>query len=268
MLLNLENAGIFRSDRWLVRGISMSIEAGEIVTLIGPNGSGKSTTAKMALGILPTDEGTAQQRQGLRTSYVPQKLEVNWTLPLSVNRFLQLTNRPTHRQMEEALAATNTLHLAKAQMSKLSGGEFQRVLLARAILRSPEFLVFDEPVQGVDYNGEIALYKLIEDIRNRLNCGVLLISHDLHVVMSKTDRVICLNGHICCHGTPASVVSSDAFKSLFGTQATHGLALYEHRHDHEYLPDGQVRHVGDHGTGDGHAAEGEQVTAPRDRIDA
>ena len=268
MLLNLENAGIFRSDRWLVRGISMSIEAGEIVTLIGPNGSGKSTTAKMVLGILPTDEGTAQQRPGLRTSYVPQKLEVNWTLPLSVNRFLQLTNRATHRQMEEALSATDTLHLAKAQMSKLSGGEFQRVLLARAILRSPEFLVLDEPVQGVDYNGEIALYKLIEDIRNRLNCGVLLISHDLHVVMSKTDRVICLNGHICCHGTPASVTSSDAFKSLFGTQATHGLALYEHRHDHEHLPDGQVRHVDDHGKDDGPGAGGEQVTAPRDRIDA
>ena len=268
MLLTLATAGIFRSDRWLVRGISMSIEAGEIVTLIGPNGSCKSTTAKMALGILPTDEGTAQQRPGLRTSYVPQKLEVNWTLPLSVNRFLQLTNRATHRQMEEALSATDTLHLAKAQMSKLSGGEFQRVLLARAILRSPEFLVLDEPVQGVDYNGEIALYKLIEDIRNRLNCGVLLISHDLHVVMSKTDRVICLNGHICCHGTPASVASSDAFKSLFGTQATHGLALYEHRHDHEHLPDGQVRHVDHHGKDDGPGAGGEQVTAPRDRIDA
>ena len=254
MLVSLDNAGILRSERWLVRGISMSIEAGEIVTLIGPNGSGKSTTAKMALGILRTDEGSARQKAELRTSYVPQKLEVNWTLPLTVNRFLQLTNRATARQMEEALSATDTLHLATAQMNKLSGGEFQRVLLARAILRSPELLVLDEPVQGVDYNGEIALYRLIEDIRDQLNCGVLLISHDLHVVMSKTDRVICLNGHICCHGTPASVASSDEFKSLFGDQATPGLALYEHRHDHEHLPDGQVRHMDDRGYGHSHAA--------------
>jgi len=268
MLVSLANAGIYRSDRWLVRGISLSIEAGEIVTLIGPNGSGKSTTAKMALGILQTDEGTARRKPELRTSYVPQKLEINWTLPLTVNRFLQLTNRATSRQMEEALAATDTLHLAQAQMNKLSGGEFQRVLLARAILRAPEFLVLDEPVQGVDYNGEIALYKLIEDIRNRLNCGVLLISHDLHVVMSKTDRVICLNGHICCHGTPASVASSAEFKSLFGDQAAPGLALYEHRHDHEHLPDGQVRHVGDAAADDSDAAAREKGTTLRAGLDA
>jgi zinc transport system ATP-binding protein len=153
-------------------------------------------------------------------------------------------------------------------MSKLSGGEFQRVLLARAILRSPEFLVLDEPVQGVDYNGEIALYKMIENIRNTLNCGVLLISHDLHVVMSKTDRVICLNGHICCSGTPASVASSDEFKSLFGEQTAPGLALYEHRHDHEHLPDGEVIHVGDEPGTEKVATHGQQGTASGTRIDA
>ena len=275
MLISLDNAGIYRADRWLVRGVSMTIDAGEIVTLIGPNGSGKSTTAKMALGILQTDEGSARQKPNLRTSYVPQKLEVNWTLPLSVTRFLQLTNRATQRQIDEALSATETGHLADAQMNKLSGGEFQRVLLARAILRSPEFLVLDEPVQGVDYNGEISLYKLIEDIRDRLNCGVMLISHDLHVVMSKTDRVICLNGHICCHGPPANVASSDEFRVLFGDQAASALALYEHRHDHEHLPDGQIRSAGDatgcaghdhdHGHGHGHgaasASEGEKIDA-------
>lgn len=243
MLISLNNAGIYRSGKWLVRGISMDIEAGEIVTLIGPNGSGKSTTAKMALGILDADEGVAVQKPDLRTSYVPQKLEVNWTLPLTVSRFLRLTNRATALEIEAALSATKTLHLAQVQMSKLSGGEFQRVLLSRAILRAPEFLVLDEPVQGVDFNGEIALYRLIEDIRDSLRCGVLLISHDLHVVMSKTDRVICLNGHICCSGTPATVASSSEFKTLFGERAASGLALYEHRHDHEHLPDGEVRHV-------------------------
>ncbi len=268
MLVSLDNAGVFRSDRWLVRGVSMSIEAGEIVTLIGPNGSGKSTTAKMALSILHPDEGAARQKPDLRASYVPQKLEVNWTLPLTVNRFLRLTNRAGSRQMEEALALTGTDHLATAQMSKLSGGEFQRVLLARAILRTPEFLVLDEPVQGVDFNGEIALYKLIEDIRTRLNCGVLLISHDLHVVMSKTDRVICLNGHICCSGTPATVASSDEFKSLFGDQAAPGLALYEHRHDHEHLPDGGVVQIGDEDAAADSSSGNKPGTTTGTRVDA
>lgn len=242
VLVSLENAGARRSDRWLVRGVSMEVKAGEIVTFIGPNGSGKTTTAKLALGIVRPDEGQVHQKPGLRVSYVPQKLAVNWTLPLSVNRFLQLTNKASQQQAEAALEATETLHLAEAQISTLSGGEFQRVLLARAIIRSPEFLVLDEPVQGVDFNGEIALYKLIEDIRTRLNCGILLISHDLHVVMSSTDHVICLNGHVCCSGTPASVASSKEFKSLFGDHAASGLAFYEHKHDHEHLPGGQIRH--------------------------
>lgn len=240
MLVSLESAGIYRSNRWLVRGISMTIEPGEIVTLIGPNGSGKSTTAKVALGVLNADEGVASQKSNLLTSYVPQTLEVNWTLPITVSRFLELTNRATRKQMQDALEATGTSHLFEAQMSKLSGGEHQRVLLARAILRNPEFLVLDEPVQGVDYNGEIALYQLIENIRNKLDCGVLLISHDLHVVMSTTDRVICLNGHICCSGTPAKVASSDEFRSLFGERAASGLTLYNHRHDHEHLSDGRL----------------------------
>ena len=241
MLISLENAGVQRSEKWLVRGVTMKIERGEIVTMIGPNGSGKSTTAKIALGIIKADEGIARQKENLTVGYVPQKLNVNWTLPLSVSRFLRLTNRASKEQMEEALSATETLHLANSQMSKLSGGEFQRVFLARAIIRTPELLVLDEPVQGIDFNGEIALYKLIENIRDRLNCGVLLISHDLHMVMSTTDRVMCLNGHVCCSGTPANVASSKEFISLFGHHAASSLAFYEHNHDHEHLLDGEIK---------------------------
>ena len=240
MLVSLKNAGIFRSKKWLVRGVSMTVEAGEIVTLIGPNGSGKSTTAKLALGVLSADEGHASRKDGLCVSYVPQKIQLSPHLPLSVTRFLRLTFRPDRKAVYLALKATGTDHLADEQMASLSGGEFQRVLLARAILSSPELLVLDEPVQGVDFNGELELYKLIEDIRNQLNCGILLISHDLHVVMSTTDRVICLNGHVCCSGTPATVVSSNEFKSLFGHRASSGLAIYEHRHDHKHHLDGSV----------------------------
>lgn len=240
MLISLENAGIYRSDRWLVRGISMNIDYGEIVSLIGPNGSGKSTTARMALGVLDPDEGFVDRKPELCVSYVPQRLHINSTLPMTVGRFLKLTNQASQKKMTDALEATETSHLFGSQMSNLSGGEHQRVLLARAILRAPELLVLDEPVQGVDYNGEIALYQLIENIRNRLNCGILLISHDLHVVMSTTDRVFCLNGHICCSGSPANVASSDQFKTLFGERAASGLAIYQHRHDHEHLPDGRL----------------------------
>ena len=240
MLVSLENAGVFRSKKWLVRGVSMAVEAGEIVTLIGPNGSGKSTTAKIALGVLAADEGHADRKDGLCVSYVPQRLKLSPHLPLSVTRFLCLTQRPDKKAIHLALKATETDHLADEQMGNLSGGEFQRVLLARAILSSPELLVLDEPVQGVDFNGELSLYKLIEDIRNRLNCGILLISHDLHVVMSTTDRVICLNGHVCCSGTPATVASSNEFKSLFGDHTFSGLAIYEHKHDHEHRLDGSI----------------------------
>jgi len=242
-LIALDNTGLFRTGKWLVRGVTMTVEPGEIVTLIGPNGSGKSTTAKLALGVFSPDEGTAVKRQDLKIGYVPQKLSIDWTLPLTVSRFMSLTGKISREAAENAMAATETTHLARAEVRTLSGGEFQRVLLARAIACKPELLVLDEPVQGVDFNGEIALYDLIKNIRDELHCGVLLISHDLHVVMAATDRVICLNGHVCCSGTPKSVASSAEYKALFGSRATTGLAIYEHSHDHEHLPDGRVRHI-------------------------
>ena len=242
-LISLDNAGIFRDRKWLVRGVSMTVEPGEIVTLIGPNGSGKSTTAKMALGVHKPNEGTARQRNGLKIGYVPQKLSIDWTLPLTASRFMSLTSQISAKEIDQAMASTDTLHLQKSEVRSLSGGEFQRVLLARAIARKPDLLVLDEPVQGVDFNGEIALYELIKNIRDEIKCGVLLISHDLHVVMAATDRVVCLNGHVCCSGTPKAVTSSDEYKSLFGARATSGLAIYEHSHDHEHLSDGRVRHL-------------------------
>lgn len=242
-LVTLDNAGVSRSDRWLVRGVSLTVDPGEIVTLIGPNGSGKSTTAKMALGVLAADEGTAVRRSDLSIAYVPQKLAIDWTLPLVVDRFLRLTGQVSKSAAEKAMEATDVSHLAKAEVRTLSGGEFQRVLLARAIARQPDLLVLDEPVQGVDFTGEIALYDLIKQIRDDLNCGILLISHDLHVVMAATDRVICLNGHVCCSGTPTAVASSAEYKALFGARAATALAVYEHSHDHIHLPDGRVQHA-------------------------
>lgn len=242
-LLTLENAGLSRQGRWLVRGVDMTIRRGEIVSLIGPNGSGKSTTAKMALGIMPAEEGRAQQSPGLTVGYVPQKLNVDWTLPLKVRRLMSLTARLSGEEIESALERTGVLHLADADIQSLSGGEFQRVLLARAIARKPDLLVLDEPVQGVDFSGEIALYDLISSLRKELGCGILLISHDLHVVMAETDIVVCLNGHVCCHGTPKLVAQSPEYQQLFGIRAASKLAVYEHTHDHTHLADGRVKHL-------------------------
>lgn len=239
----MSNAGVKRGERWLVRGVELKLAKGEIVTLIGPNGSGKSTTAKMALGIIAPDEGSSEISRQLRVGYVPQKLAIDWTLPLSVERFMHLTAKLTKPQLMAALEATGVEALARSEVRTLSGGEFQRVLLARAIANKPDLLVLDEPVQGVDFQGEIALYELIQTLRDQLGCGVLLISHDLHMVMAATDRVICLNGHVCCSGTPKTVIADKAYQELFGKRSNPAIAFYEHSHDHTHLPDGRVEHA-------------------------
>jgi zinc transport system ATP-binding protein len=240
-LVEVAGAGARRGGRWLVEGVDLKIRRGEIVTLIGPNGSGKSTTAKMITGVLKPDAGAVTRRADLRIGYVPQKLAIDWTLPLTVRRLMTLTSRHTDSEIDAALAAVGISHLARADVQNLSGGEFQRALLARAIIRKPDLLVLDEPVQGVDFSGEAALYELITQIRDETQCGVLLISHDLHVVMAATDTVVCLNGHVCCTGSPRTVFDSAEYKQLFGPRAATQLALYEHHHDHVHLPDGRVR---------------------------
>ncbi|WP_105415963.1 metal ABC transporter ATP-binding protein [Neorhizobium sp. T25_27] len=239
-LVSLANAGIRRDGRWLVRGVDFSIRRGEVVTLIGPNGAGKSTTAKLAIGVLRPDEGSVARLSGLRVGYVPQKLSIDWTMPLSVRRLMRLTGPLNDADLLAALASTGISHLIDAEVRYLSGGEFQRALLARAIARKPDLMVLDEPVQGVDFAGESALYDLIRSIRNSTGCGILMISHDLHMVMAGTDTVICLNGHVCCRGTPEVVSQSADYLKLFGNSRS--LAVYNHHHDHTHLPDGRVMH--------------------------
>jgi zinc transport system ATP-binding protein len=239
-LLKLENAGFSKNNKWLVKGVSLEVKQGEIVTLIGPNGSGKSTTAKIALGIYKEIEGKVNKFTN-KIGYVPQKISIDWTLPIRVIDFMSLTEDPTDKQINIALNLTGVEHLKNKSLGNLSGGEFQRVLIARAIAKQPEVLVLDEPVQGVDFKGEIALYELIKKISEKLNCGILLISHDLHVVMSATDFVVCLNGHVCCSGTPQVVAKNDEYKELFGDRASTTLSIYEHKHDHTHSPDGTIK---------------------------
>lgn len=242
-LVRLAGACVWANGRWLVRDVSFEVHAGEIVTLVGPNGSGKSTTAKLALGIADLSSGAVKRPDGLRVGYVPQKLALDPAIPLTVERLMRLTTRLAKGEAQAALDLTGVAHLRKESVHNLSGGEMQRVLLARAIARKPHLLVLDEPAQGVDLAGEVALYKLIADIRHRLGCGILLVSHDLHLVMAETDRVICLNGHICCQGTPSDVMMDAQYRKMFGDQAAQSIAVYHHKHDHEHLPDGTVRHA-------------------------
>ena len=240
ILVKLENVGVFQNNKWLVEDVSLNVEKGKIVTLIGPNGSGKTTTAKIALGIYKNIKGKVKKFTD-KIGYVPQKISIDWTLPIRVTDFMQLTHNLNENEIENALSLTGVKHLKYNDLRNLSGGEFQRVLIARAISKKPDLLVLDEPVQGVDFKGEIALYELIKTISDKINCGILLISHDLHVVMTATDYVVCLNGHVCCSGSPSAVANNKEYQKLFGDRASTILSVYEHRHDHTHSPDGTIK---------------------------
>jgi zinc transport system ATP-binding protein len=221
----------------VLSNVSLAVHEAEIVTILGPNGSGKSTLLRALLGILPLSGGSVSRAPGLRLGYVPQRLAVDASLPLTVRRFLSLPQRATDAEAAQALARVGVGEVGSQQMSRLSGGQFQRVLLARALLTRPQLLVLDEPTQGLDQPGEAAFYRLIEEVRRETGAGVLMVSHDLHVVMAASDRVICLNHHICCEGTPRVVSNAPEYRALFGLGTQGALALYQHHHDHDHHHD-------------------------------
>ena len=249
-LLAAEGIGVRRDGRWLLQDVDLAITANETVTLIGPNGAGKTTLVKTLLGLVRPTAGTVRRSAGLSIGYVPQRLEIDRVLPLTVARLMTATARKSRNEVTAALAETATDRLIDAPVQTLSGGEFRRVLLARALLRAPQLLVLDEPVQGVDFTGEAALYQLIADIRDRRGCGVLMVSHDLHVVMGTTDRVVCLNRHVCCHGVPADISHHPEYLRLFGPRVADSYAVYAHRHDHHHGLRGDVIPLRQAGNGD------------------
>jgi zinc transport system ATP-binding protein len=233
------------AGRKVLENIDLAITRGRIVTLIGPNGAGKTTLVRIVLGLLQPDGGEIQRQAALRIGYMPQKIQLESTMPLSVFRFLQLSGCRDESLVEASLDLLRILHLKQRQLVDVSGGELQRVLLARALMPSPDLLVLDEPAQGVDLAGQAELYELISEISNSRGCGVLMISHDLHLVMSATDEVICLNQHICCHGKPEHVSNDPAYLDLFGTRASQNIAVYTHHHNHEHDLTGKVTHSHD-----------------------
>jgi zinc transport system ATP-binding protein len=223
----------------LLSAVDFEVRAGEAVSLIGPNGAGKTTLIRVLLGLLKPSVGRVWRQPRLIVGYVPQRFRIDPILPLTVRRFLTI-GAGRRRDPVPALAAVGAGHLAQASMHELSGGELQRVVLARALLREPGLLILDEPAQGVDFNGQLELYELIERIRRERGCGVLLVSHDLHVVMGATDRVVCLNRHVCCSGEPETVSRHPEYIGLFGPRAAAALAIYTHEHDHAHDLGGEV----------------------------
>ncbi len=239
-LVEARNINIRQQGRQLLEQVSLEVDRGEIVTLIGPNGAGKTTLVRIILGLLKADTGEVILRPGVRIGYMPQQLVLSENMPLTVYRFLSLGSYKSGGGIEDIVDELGVGQLLQLPMQQLSGGERQRVLLARALIRRPDLLVLDEPVQGVDVTGQSALYALITSIRERTGCGVLMISHDLHLVMATTDRVLCLNQHVCCSGHPESVSQHPAYLELFGAPASSKLAVYTHHHDHTHDIHGDV----------------------------
>lgn len=249
-LIDARAVSLTRDRRRVLRAVDFRVDRGEIVTVVGPNGSGKSTLMQVLIGALAPDSGQVLRAPGLRLGYVPQTLHVDATMPMPVGRFLSLPRRHGATERAAALARVGLDAAVEAQpMAALSGGQFQRVLLARALLMSPDLLVLDEATRGLDQPGTAAFYRIVEDLRRDLGCGVVMVSHDLHVVMRASDRVVCLNGHVCCHGTPDIVASAPEYRALFGLGTQGALALYRHEHDH--------RHDEDAGDGHDHSACGD-----------
>ncbi|TCT12548.1 zinc transport system ATP-binding protein [Tepidamorphus gemmatus] len=281
-LVACRNLGVRRDSRWLVRGVDLEVGTGEIVSIVGPNGGGKTTLIKALIGIERINAGSVERRPGLRIGYVPQRLAIDRTMPLTVSRLMTLVRRASPEAVSAALARTGVDHLTGRPVQVLSGGEMQRVLIARALLGSPDLLVLDEPVQSVDFSGQLDLYQLIAGLRDSLGCGVLMVSHDLHVVMRATDRVLCLAGHVCCTGVPRDVSRNPEYLRMFGPGAADALAVYPHSHDHRHDPSGAVieadRHRHHHHDHDGRHADdgptsaGDRAAAPdrpaRERLDA
>ncbi len=231
-LVQVEGLSVRYGTKTVLSHVSLHVDPGEIVTIVGPNGSGKTSLLRAIIGAVKPLKGRVTQGPGVKIGYVPQRLHIDETLPITVMRFLKLPGGVTPANINDALSQAGVPDLAGAQLSRLSGGQFQRVLLARALIGKPELLLLDEATQGLDQRGSASFYKQIEQVRQETGCAVLMISHELHVVMSASDRVVCLNGHVCCEGTPAVVASAPEYRALFGTGTGGALALYRHEHDH------------------------------------
>lgn len=231
-LIHVDKISLSRHGKSILDQVSFELKAGEFITLIGPNGAGKSSLIKVLLGLIKADTGSVTKSSNIRLGYTPQKFIPNEFIPISVLDFLQLNQKVDTNFLQETAQLTSIESILNHELSSLSGGEMQRVLLARALLAKPNVLILDEPAQNLDVNGQVHLYKLIQDIHQKQGCAVLMVSHDLHRVMKESTQVLCLYHHICCMGQPESILKDSQFNDLFADQMDELMATYEHHHNH------------------------------------
>lgn len=251
-ILSVKDLSVEINHNVILREITLEVFSREILTIVGPNGAGKTTLLKVMLGLIKPSKGVVSCKNNLRVGYVPQKIHITSLMPMTVMRFLQLSQekKTLLKKIKDKLDLEQNIQghiemlgiskLLNTQLLDLSGGELQRVLFVRALINNPEFLVLDEPAQGVDAKGQIELYGIIADIKHRHNCAIIIVSHDLHLVASQTNKVICLNKHICCSGYPESVWKHPEFVNLFGYAEITKLAVYTHKHDHIHDISGKI----------------------------
>jgi zinc transport system ATP-binding protein len=244
-LVTASNLSVIRQKRAILDDVSLNITERDFITLIGPNGAGKTVFLRHLLKLDIPNSGSVTHRADLKIGYVPQRVDIDPGLPISVNRFLTLNNTLADAELEQLANVTKIQHLLDTPLSSLSGGELQRVLLTRALTNKPDLLILDEPAQNLDVNGQLQFYTLIEEIYESRNIAILMVSHDLHLVMSSTRKVVCLYHHICCSGAPESVARDPEFISIFGNDMAKLMAVYPHTHAHDH----------DHDHGHGHDAE-------------
>lgn len=237
-LIKLNNISVIFDNKKILNNVSLNLTRKNITTIMGPNGAGKSTLIKIVLGLIQPNTGTIEKKDNIKIGYVPQKNNLNSSIPLTVDRFLKLAGKFSYEKRVNALKLVDASHIIKSNIHTLSGGETQRVLLARAMLRKPDLLVLDEPVQGVDINGQDEIYKLITQLRDKFNCAIMMVSHDLHLVMAKTDQVLCLHHHLCCKGTPETIIHNQDFIKIFGLNTNTQLGIYKHKHNYNHSIDG------------------------------
>ena len=231
-LISAHNISLSHRGKLVLDNVSFELKAGEFITLIGPNGAGKSSLIKVLLGLIKADSGDIKRSGDIRLGYTPQTFSPNPFIPISVIGFLNLNQKVAQNFLHETALLTGIEGLLDSPLKSLSGGELQRVLLARALLNKPNVLILDEPAQNLDVNGQMHLYKLIQDIHQQQGCAVLMVSHDLHRVMKESTQVLCLYRHICCMGQPETIIKDSQFNDLFADQMDELMATYEHHHNH------------------------------------
>jgi len=234
-LISAHNISVVKNEKAILKNIDIEINKNDFLTIIGPNGAGKTMLLKCLMEFYKPDSGKIIKKPNLKIGYMPQSINIINTMPLSVQNFITVRKKFDEVSFKKVVSETQTEKIIDKQLSVLSGGEMQRVLLARSLLNNPELLILDEPAQNLDVSGQIYFYNLLQSIYLKRGLSVLMVSHDLHLVMVSTKKVICLSNHICCYGKPQHITKDPEFISMFGKDMANIMAVYQHSNESDKI---------------------------------